>query len=102
MLTLDTHLAGVTADHPHPASYRPDLPLRGEFQGDADEESAADEAREEGRESGYATGYAEGKEDGRGESVDLAQKELAETVTSIDAALSDIRRLRDQLEEKIA
>lgn len=25
--TLDNHLTGVTADQPHPESYRPDLPL---------------------------------------------------------------------------
>lgn len=27
MHTLDNHLAGVTANAPHPASYRPDFPL---------------------------------------------------------------------------
>ena len=48
--TLENHLAGVTADRPHPLSYRPDLPLNGA-------------ARSEDYHEGYDAGYKEGSDD---------------------------------------
>lgn len=52
--TLDNHLAGVTADRPHPESYRPDLPLL--FTDSADQDSADFD-------DGYDEGHADAKRD---------------------------------------
>lgn len=50
MRTLDTHLVGVTADAPHPESYRPDLPLNNE----------PSDAYRQGYDTGHREGYNEG------------------------------------------
>ena len=81
MRTLENHLTGVTLDRPHPDSYRPDLPLRGVLQLEADGEEATEEAREEGREAGYAEGYFNGRADGDGDRTAERRKHEQEVAT---------------------
>lgn len=50
--TLDNHLVGVTADRPHPESYRPDLPLLFTASEDEDDGEFDD---------GYDAGHADAK-----------------------------------------
>jgi hypothetical protein len=49
MLTLDNHLIGVTADRPHPDSYRPDFRSGRSVRADA-----VTEAHDEGYDEGHA------------------------------------------------
>lgn len=67
MRTLDNHLAGVTANTPHPASYRPDLPLllvaHTDDRYDEGFADGFDEGEEDGKEAGYRRGYGDGERD---------------------------------------
>lgn len=63
--TLDNHLTGVSATAPHPASYRPDLPLLlADHHGTDDRfDEGYDEGFDDGDESGYHRGYVRGERD---------------------------------------
>ena len=63
--TLDNHLVGVTADAPHPESYRADLPLsREEAPVTRDAIDAAyDDGYDDGKEYGLSVGYTKGERD---------------------------------------
>lgn len=95
MLTLDTHLTGVTADRPHPDGYRPDFPLRSDLFAVNEE---VEEAREEGRESGYSDGRFDGKEEARAE-ASATERALTHDLTTVR---DENTALRKQLEAKRA
>lgn len=52
---MENRLTGVSADKPHPLSYRPDLPLRSELLDDP----FLEDIREEGYDEGYRDAKAE-------------------------------------------
>jgi flagellar biosynthesis/type III secretory pathway protein FliH len=94
--TLATHLTGVTTDAPHPASYRPDLPLVANLseQGrarEAEREEEIEKAREEGKREGLDEAQEE-RDEIRGELWEQFKKEakrelamdLAQTIDSLE------------------
>lgn len=59
MKTFDNHLTGVTANQPHPESYRPDLPLL--CMGSEERSTKYDEGYDDGYDDGYRTARADAR-----------------------------------------
>ncbi|MDB4914100.1 MAG: hypothetical protein JWM95_1744 [Gemmatimonadetes bacterium] len=90
--TFENHLVGVCADAPHPAGYRPDLPLN------SDEPSDITDLIEEAKEAAHDEGYDAGHDAGRLEEAREAREELVEEVRE-EVELEYSARFRKQEQE---
>lgn len=92
--TLDTHLVGVTADRPHPESYRPEIPLN--VVGEAD---LIAEAHDEGYAEGVASAEFDAELEAEAEESAHAAV-VADLTAQLAASREEVTSLRQQLEAK--